>query len=228
MAERRDATRPAGVRGLLQPRRETFESVFGVVYRALMVGVGVGIGALPLVAAVVFVADPLASWPFLLLCALPLGPAFAAGCWSFQRSRDDAADARPFRDFWSGVARLWRPALAVWAMVSALAFVVIIDVVVVWGTPFAMLLGPLLVVVLLLALVGTFGVFAGFAAEPALPLRAQLLGALVRTVRRPATSLLSLVLLVAWAVIVLAQPVLGLLALGGFVVYAVWSNASPR
>lgn len=227
MAERREETRPTGVRGLLQPRRETFESVFGVVYRALMVGVGIGIGALPLAAAVVFVADPLASWPFLLLCALPLGPAFAAGCWSFQRSRD-AADARPFRDFWAGVARLWRPALAVWAMVVALAFVVIIDVVVVWGTPFAMLLGPLLVVVLLLALVGTFGVFAGFAAAPALPFRAQLLGALVRTVRRPGTSLLSLVLLVAWAVIVLAQPVLGLLALGGFVVYAVWSNASPR
>lgn len=166
-----------------------------------------------------------ASWPFLLLCSLPLGPAFAAGCWSFQRSRD-AADAGPLREVGIGLLRTWRAALAVWSLVCALTFVVVIDIVAVWGTPFAMLLGPLLVVVLLLAVVAAFGVFAGLAAAPGLRFRAQLLGGLVRTVRRPGTSLLSLVLLAAWALIVLAQPVLGLLALGGFVLYAVWSNAA--
>lgn len=225
VTERRADNRAGGVRGLLQPRRETFESVFGVVYRSLMVGVGVGIGALPLAAAIVLVAEPLVSWPFLLLCSLPLGPAFAAGCWSFQRSRD-AADAGPLREVGIGLLRTWRPALAVWSLVCALTFVVVIDIVAVWGTPFAMLLGPLLVVVLLLAVVAAFGVFAGLAAAPGLRFRAQLLGGLVRTVRRPGTSLLSLVLLAAWALIVLAQPVLGLLALGGFVLYAVWSNAA--
>ena len=50
VTERRADSRAGGVRGLLQPRRETFESVFGIVYRSLMVGVGVGIGALPLAA----------------------------------------------------------------------------------------------------------------------------------------------------------------------------------
>jgi hypothetical protein len=48
----------------------------------------------------------------------------------------------------------------------------------------------------------------------------------VLAVRRPVHTLLSIVVVAAWAMIVLAQPVLGVLGLGGFALLVLQANAA--
>jgi hypothetical protein len=43
-------------------------------------------------------------------------------------------------------------------------------------------------------------------------------------VRRAPLSLLSLAVLACWGMVCLAQPVLGVLGIGGFALYVVWNN----
>lgn len=209
------------------PGFDTWQSLFAFVYRGLATGVCVTVFALPLGAALIGVAQPLAAMPFLLACALPLGPALSAAFHGFDAARRTGA-VSPFAQFWHGLrVTAWR-GLAVWALALALLLFLYVDVIAVSGTPFAALLGPL------------FGVLGAVvvAAIPvaltvvALPARHRVLASakagLYTAVRRPLLSLLTLLVLAALVVIILAQPVIGALALGGFALSLVWMNASGQ
>lgn len=220
-AERRSGS---GLASIMSPRRETFEAIFDTVFRALAVGLFVGVTAIPFVVAATVVADPLAAWPFLALCALPVGPGIVAAFSCFDAARGDEEPGL-IRTFWGAYARRAGRALIVAGAVLVLGIVVVVDVLAVWGTPFAALVGPLLGVVSAVAAVTAVNAFAGIASFPAHPLRAILTAALLHSVRRWPLSLLTLLISVAWAGITLAQPVIGVLGLGGFALYALWSNA---
>jgi uncharacterized membrane protein YesL len=220
-AERRAGS---GLARIMSPRRETFEAIFDTVFHALAVGLFVGVSAIPFVAAATVVAQPLAAWPFLALSALPVGPGIVGAFACFDAARGEG-EVRVFRTFWRAYGRGAGRALVVSGAVLALGIIVVVDVFAVWGTPFAALVGPLLGVVSALAAVTAVNAFAGIARSRETSLRGILTAALMLSVRRWPVSLLTLVIVVAWAGITLAQPVIGVLGLGGFALYAIWSNA---
>jgi hypothetical protein len=206
-------------------RPETYEAVFDVAYRALGAAVCLGVAALPLVAAVTLLGDPLAAWPTLLVGALPLGAGIAAGFHVFAAARERGV-AAPFRDALLGVRRHAGRATAVWALLCALLFVVIVDVIAIWATPWAAVIGPLLGVLVLLGVPTALVALTGLSRTPGLPLPTLLRASAWLTVRRAPLTLLSLVVLAVWGLVCLAQPVLGVLGVGGFALYVLWSNAA--
>lgn len=209
------------------PGFDAWQSLFAFAYRGLATGVCVTVFALPLAAALIGIAEPLAAMPFLLACALPLGPALGAAFHGFDAARRTGA-AAPFAQFWRGLrATAWR-ALGVWAIALALLLFLYVDVIAVAGTPFAMLLGPLFGM-LGLVVIATVPVALAVVALPTRPgVLASAKAGLYTAIRRPLLSLLTLVVLAGWALITLAQPVIGALALGGFVLSLVWMNASGQ
>ena len=206
-------------------RPETYEALFDIAYLALGAAVCLGGAALPLVAAVTLLADPLAAWPTLLVAALPLGAGIAAAFHVFAAARERGTPA-PFRDALHGVRRHAGRATAVWALLCALLFVVIVDVIAIWATPWAAVIGPLLAVLVLLGVPTALIALAGLSRTPDLPLPALLRASAWLVVRRAPLTLVSLVVLVAWGLVCLAQPVLGVLGVGGFALYVLWSNSA--
>jgi hypothetical protein len=212
------------VRAVLR-RPETYEALFDIAYLALGAAVCLGGSALPLVAAVTLLADPLAAWPTLLVAALPLGAGVAAAFQVFAAARGRGTPA-PFRDALHGVRRHAGRATAVWALLCALLFVVIVDLIAIWATPWAAVIGPLLAVLVLLGVPTALIALTGLSRTPVLPLPALLRASAWLVVRRAPLTLVSLVVLVAWGLVCLAQPVLGVLGVGGFALYVLWSNSA--
>ena len=205
-------------------RPETYEALFGIAYLALGAAVCLGGAALPLVAAATLLADPVAAWPTLLVAALPLGAGIAAAFHVFAAARERGVPA-PFRDAWHGVRRHAGRATAVWALLSALLFVVIVDVLAIWATPWAAVIGPVLGVLVLLGGPTALIALAGLSRTSGLPLPALLRASAWLAVRRAPLTLLSLAVLAGWGMVCLAQPVVGMLGVGGFALYVLWSNS---
>src|SRR5688500_11312772 len=104
---------------------DTYATVFAVVYLGLMTNALLLIGCLPLVVVLV-TTDPATSWPLLAIAAPLCAPAAAAAFTVFRdHSRGGAQVARAFVSAWRAV---WRKALALGAMASALLVVVLVDV----------------------------------------------------------------------------------------------------
>jgi hypothetical protein len=206
-------------------RPETYEALFEIAYLGLGAAVCLGGAALPLVAALTLLADLLAAWPTLLVAALPLGAGVAAAFQVFAAARERGTPA-PFRDALHGVRRHAGRATAVWALLCALLFVVIVDVLAIWGTPWAAVIGPLLGVLVLLGVPTALIALTGLSRTPVLTLPALLRASAWLVVRRAPLRLVSLVVLVAWGLVCLAQPVLGVLGVGGFALYVLWSNSA--
>jgi hypothetical protein len=206
-------------------RPETYEAIFGIAYLALGAGVCLSGAALPLVAALTLLADPLAAWPTLIVAALPLGAGIATGFHVFAAARERGVPA-PFRDAWHGVRRLAGRATVVWGLLCALLFVVIVDVIAIWATPWAAVIGPLLGVLVLIGVPTALIALTGLSRTPGLPLPALLRASAWLAVRRLPLTLLSLAVLAGWGMVFLAQPVVGVLGVGGFALYVLWSNAA--
>ncbi|HKH08090.1 MAG TPA: hypothetical protein VKA62_04000 [Agromyces sp.] len=214
------------LRRFLSPTASAFQTLFETVYLGLGIGMSAVVaGALPLLGAVVSIARPLEAWPFLLLCALPLGPAVAAAFAVFGAAKT-ATDVAPFRDYFRAWPSLALPALTVWASFIALAAVLIIDIGVIWGSPFAALIGPVTLVVGALAATGALHALAALAAGSGVGAFSAAKAGLIVAVRRPLLTLLSLVVVAVWAMVVLAQPALGLLALTGFALLVLQANSA--
>jgi hypothetical protein len=214
------------MRRLLTPTAAAFQTLFETMYLGLGVGMStLAAGALPLVGAAVSLARPLEAWPFLLLCALPVGPAVAAAFAVFGAAKT-ATEVAPFRDYFRAWPALALRALTVWACFMALAAVLIVDIGVIWGSPFAALIGPVTVVVGALAATGTLHALAALAAGTNVGAFPAARAGLVVAVRRPLLTALSLVVIAVWAMVVLGQPALGLLALTGFALLVLQANSA--
>jgi hypothetical protein len=213
-----------GVRALLR-RSESYEAIFDIAYLALGAAACLGASALPAVAVIGLLADPLAAWPTLLVSTLPLGAGIAAAFHAFTAAKERGA-AAPFRDALHGVRRQGARATAVWALLCALLFVVVVDVLAIWATPWAAVIGPLLAVLVLLGVPTALVSLAGLSQAPQLALPALLRTSAWLVVRRAPLTLVTYVVLVGWGMVCLARPVLGVLGLGGFALYLLWSNCT--
>lgn len=214
------------LRRLLSPSASAFQTLFETLYLALGVGMStLAAGALPLVAAVASLGRPLEAWPFLLLCALPVGPAIAAAFAVFGAAKT-AADVAPFRDYFRAWPSLAVPALTIWATFVALIGVLVVDIGVIWGSPFAALVGPVTVVAGAIGATGTLHALAVLASRARVGAFAAAKAGLFLAVRRPLLSALTLVVIAVWAMVALAQPALGLLGLTGFALLVLQANSA--
>lgn len=209
------------------PSFDTWQTLFAFVYRGLATGACVAVFALPLAAVLIGIPRPAETVPFLLACALPLGPALSAAFWAYGAARDTGSNA-PVALFLRGLAATaWR-GLGVWAIATVLAVFLYVDAVAVAGTPFALMLGPVLGVLGLVVVAATPVALAVVALPQRPGVFASAKAGVYTALRRPLPSLMTLFVLGAWIVIILAQPVVGALGLGGFALMLVWMNASAQ
>jgi hypothetical protein len=87
-------------------------------------------------------------------------------------------------------------------------------------------IGPVLGVLVLLGVPTALIALTGLSLAPELSLPALLRASAWLAVRRVPLTLLSLVVLAGWGMVCLAQPVLGVLGVGGFALYVIWSNSA--
>lgn len=142
---------------------------------------------------------------------LPLGAGIAAAFQVFAAAGERGAPA-PWRDAWHGVHRYGMRATTVWALLCALLLVVMMDVFAIWATPWAAVIGPVLGMLVLLGVPTALIALAGLSRNPDLTLPALVPASAWLAVRR--APLLTLVVLGAWVMTVLAQPVAGVLGVG--------------
>lgn len=106
------------------PRESRLGRVAASVYRYAMVELGFLLAAAPGLAGLAVVAPDPRSIPLYALCAVPVGPAFAAALYALREgTRGDAPD--PWPRFWRGwrinvldVLRVWLPALTAAAVIG--------------------------------------------------------------------------------------------------------------
>lgn len=202
----------------------TFESIFDALYRCLAVGFLVALGNLPILIFTQVVIGPLDFWPILFGLGITVGPSLCAGFWSFTQCQV-TGESKPVRFFLAGYRTTWRQALGIWVPTVGLFMFLFVDVLAVWGTQFAVLLGPLFAVLGLLGLATSLIAMVAVAQpDHELTVVATLKLSLLLAVRKFPLTLVSLILVAVWVTISLARPVIGLFLISGFVLYALWSN----
>ncbi|WP_348786575.1 DUF624 domain-containing protein [Leifsonia sp. NPDC080035] len=209
-------------RGLLRMRHETLDTIFGYAYAILMVDVLLVLANLPLAVMMLVARDLLQAWPLLLLLSLTVAPSLA-GAFEVYRTMGEG-QPRPFAAFWRGYRRRGAQAALVGAATVLVVGFVLYDGAIVSGTAWAVLLGPTLLVVALLAVTTAVTTVVGLSVFETASLRATAKAALYLSVRRWYFSVLALALLALIVVVLLLQPVLGALA-PGLLLYAVFANA---
>lgn len=213
---------PRAPRGLARLRHETLDTIFGYVYAILMVDLLLVVANLPLVGMLLVARDALQAWPVVLVLSLTVSPSLA-GAFEVYRSLGDGSP-RPFAAFWRGYRRRGAAAAVLGLAAAAVVGFVLYDGAIIAGTVWAVLLGPTLLVVALVAVATTLTAIAGLTVFERASVRAIAKAALYVAVRRWYFSALALVLVGLSVAALLAQPVLGMLA-PGLLLYAVFANA---
>lgn len=95
-----------------------------LLYNLLVTEILLLVATAPGIVPSLFLAPDPSNTPLLALCALPVGPALAAGIYALHRRRRDLADLRPAADFWRGYRTSLRGALLIW--IPALAWLTVV------------------------------------------------------------------------------------------------------
>lgn len=215
---------PARQRRMFNVSQETFESIFSFVYTALMVNVALIVFNLPLVTMLFLVPDPLASWPFFLLLSLTFAPSLAGAFATFLTMRDDGP-ARPLQAFWRGYRRNAARAGVVGVASGLIVAIAMLDLTALAGTPAAMLVGPLLVVLACTAVAIAIFAVAGFALYETVRAWPIVKASVYLAAKRWYFSIMALALVAIMIAAALLQPVLGIVLVPSVTLFAVWGNA---
>jgi uncharacterized membrane protein YesL len=200
----------------------TYATVFGVVYLGLMTNALLLIGCLPLVVLLV-TTDPATSWPLLAVAAPMCAPSVAAAFTVFrEHSRGGTQVARAFLAAWRAV---WRKALALGAMASALLVVALVDVRAVAHLEISVVVVPLLAVIALVTLAVTVIGLAAVAEEPDARLRDVLKASLYLGVRRWYLTVVSLLVLATQLMLFTSMPAIALGLTAAPALYLAWANS---
>jgi len=201
---------------------DTYATVFAVVYLGLMTNALLLLGCLPLVVLLV-TTDPATSWPLLAVSAPLCAPSVAAAFTVFRdHSRGGTQVARAFFAAWRTV---WRKALALGAMTSALLVVLLVDVRAVSAMDISVVVVPLLAVIALVALAVTLVGLVAIAEEPKARLRDVLKASLYLGVRRWYLTAVSLLVLATQLMLFTSMPAIALGLTAAPALYLAWANS---
>lgn len=200
----------------------TYATVFAVVYLGLMTNALLLLGCLPLVVLLV-TTDPATSWPLLAVAAPLCAPSVAAAFTVFRdHSRGGTHVARAFLAAWRAV---WRKALALGAMASALLVVVLVDVRAVSALDISVVVVPLLAVIALVALAVTLVGLVAIAEEPKARMRDVLKASLYLGIRRWYLTVVSLLVLATQLMLFTSMPAVALGLTAAPALYLAWANS---
>jgi hypothetical protein len=213
----------SAVRGLLRPaRQETYEKVFGMVYVGLMTNILLAISCAPLLVVLALVRNPLASWPFFAVLSAVCAPALAGAFRCFALL--DEGSTAVFTAFWNGYRRAAVRALLTWLTGTAVMSVLVVDVMVVGGTPWGPALLPFFVTAGALVVAVTVAVLV-VVAESSRPVRTLVLPCLYLVARRWYLTLPTLMVLALVVGVVLLKPVFGVLLGMAPLLYVAWATS---
>jgi uncharacterized membrane protein YesL len=213
-----------GGRRLFRVRQETFETIFGYVYTALMVNVALILANLPLAVMVFAVPDPLASWPFFMLLSLTLAPSLAGAFGAFKAMREDGPP-RPVLAYCRSYRRNAGRSFIVGAATAVIVSAMLFNLALFGANPYAPLFAPSLVMVGAAVLAVAVTAIAGFALYERVSALAIVKASIYLAIKRWYFSVMGLVLTGLVAAAVLVQPVLGAFLVPSVLLFAVWSNA---
>jgi len=201
---------------------QSLTAVFGVAYLGLMTNALLVVAALPLV-VLLMTSDPASTWPALAVAAPLAAPGLTAAFTVFREHAGGGAGV--VRVFLSGWRATWRRAMALGALGSAAAVVLIVDLHLLGSGDLAPVVVPALAVVLLLvATVALIGLVA-IAEVPHARLGEVLRASAYLGIRRWYLTLVSLAVLVVQFAIFANLPAIGLGLTAAPALYLAWANS---
>lgn len=194
-------------------------AVFEFAYLGLMINALLVVACLPFVAVLVG-TDVASTWPVLVVLAPFTMPAFVATCQVFADSSGGVV-----RTFVRGWRQSLRKAVALGAIVTVLATVLVVDVRVLFGQRAGAVAIPVLVVLTVLVLATTIHALVVLADAPTDRLRDILWWSAFLAVRRWYVAGVSLVVLGVQATFLFEHPALALGLSAAPALYVAWTNA---
>jgi uncharacterized membrane protein YesL len=204
-------------------RYDTYATVFGTAYVALMANLLLVVACLPLIAGLLL-TDHTHTWPLLTvitpLCAPGLCGVFAvlAAFTSYRSTTVLPTFVRAWR-------ASWRRATSLGAVSCGAVVVFAVDIRAVWGQPIGALVIPLLVVLILLTVSVALLGFVVLAERPTARLRDVLRASAYLAVRRWYLTVASLVVLALLGQLVAVRPAVALGLAATPLLYIVWANS---
>jgi len=204
-------------------RHETLDTIFGVVYLALVTNALLVLACLPLVVGVL-TTDPARSWPLLALvapvCAPGLCAAFAVlAAYTGNRS---TAVVTTFVRAWRASARR---AITLGAVATAALVVLGVDARAAWGHPIGAVAIPVLLVAMTLIVATSLLALVVLAERPAVRLRDAGRVCVYLAVRRWYLTVASLIVLALLEALLVSSPAIALGLATAPLLYVVWANS---
>lgn len=202
---------------------ETYASVFSVVYLALMTNVLLVVGCLPLL-VVLLTTDTALSWPLVAVLAPLAAPALAAAFAVFSAYSADSTTGviRTFGRAWRAV---FRRAVALGGLATAVLVVLGVDARAAWGRPAGTWAIPALAVLIVLVVATVLLGLVAIAEAPRARLRDVLRACLFLAARRWYLTLASLLVLSLLLTLLAAKPALAVGLAAAPLLYVVWANS---
>jgi uncharacterized membrane protein YesL len=180
--------------------------------------------ASPLIALLVL-TDPFQSWPLVAVAAVLAAPGLTAAFTVFGEAGGRRASSNPFRSFARGYRATWTRSALVALAAVAVCIVLLVDARFFADAAFAQAVMIVLVVVGVIVAGVALLALAAIAENPVIRVRdAARLGAWYG-VRRWYLTLVSLAVLVAFAVFFINMPVLALSVIAAPALYLAWTNS---
>tara|TARA_R110002051_G_scaffold80954_3_gene145000 strand:- start:17154 stop:17825 length:672 start_codon:yes stop_codon:yes gene_type:complete len=199
-----------------------YSTVFGVAYLGLVLNLLLAIACVPII-VLLFITDPMYSWPLIALAAPLCAPALTAAFTAF-RAHHEKGDG-PAEAFLVGWRATWRRALGLGAVITAAVVVMLVDVRFFSDSAFAVVTVPLLAV--LCVIVAAMGIVAlvALSEAPKARLRDILQASIYLSLRRWYLSLVTLAALATQVMLFTSLPAVALGLTAAPALYLAWANA---
>lgn len=203
-------------------KHETYETIFNMVYAALVSNLLMVVGCAPLVVGIL-VTDPARSWPLLALVTPLCLPAVVGVFAVMAGVRDGRAPVlRTFGRTWRAS---FRRATSLGALAVGALVLLGVDGAWAWGRTIGALLLPVFGVAAVLVVSTALLALVALAERPAVRLRDALRACLYLAVRRWYLTGVSLLVLVLLVQIISVRPAIGLGLAAAPLLYIVWANS---
>lgn len=212
----------------MRMKNETLDTVFDMVYVALMTNLMLAVSCLPLIAWLV-TCDPARSWPLIVF----MGPVCAPGvCATFAvlaaftgEHRTTVAQSGVVRTFATAWRASLRRAAALGILAAAALVVLAVDVRAAWGRPVGAAAIPLLVTAMVLVASTSLLALVVLAERPTVRLRHALRAGLYLGLRHWYLTAFSLAVLAVFESLVASRPAIALGLAAAPLLYVVWANS---
>lgn len=201
---------------------DTWATILGVVYLALMGNLLVLVAAAPLVVLLI-TTDPALSWPLLALAAPLAAPALTGAFTAFREFGH--GEPQVVRSFLRGWKATWRKGMLIGAAAAASVVVLLVDVRAVSALPASVVVVPVLALLTVIAVATGLVSLVALAEAPQARMRDILKAALYLSVRRWYLTALSFAVLGVQLALFTTMPAIAIGLTCAPALYIAWANS---